>query len=237
MILKHLSTVHILQTFYFGGGGRNSPPVGQDFLIHEVSSSLTTTHHSRYDSTGRVINPSQRPLPDNTQRSKQTSMPPAEFEPTIPASERPQTYALDRAATRTGTRFTYLLWFCELYEGVISRTCMLSFTGQILININCLKMACFQAKTGNLTICIRAVCDRVLINILYSLHFNRRKDASQGISLNKWSTCGDSVLKNLDYIRNNCKRWFCYIQYGRLSASCWRDFYGVLKQELQTACD
>ena len=31
------------------------------------------------------------------------------FEPTIPASERPQTYALDRAATGTGIRRTYPL--------------------------------------------------------------------------------------------------------------------------------
>jgi hypothetical protein len=30
-------------------------------------------------------------------------MPPVEFEPTIPARERPQTHALDRAATRTGS--------------------------------------------------------------------------------------------------------------------------------------
>ena len=29
-------------------------------------------------------------------------MPPVGFEPTSPASERPQTYALDRAATGTG---------------------------------------------------------------------------------------------------------------------------------------
>jgi len=29
-------------------------------------------------------------------------MPPVEFEPTIPAGKRPQTYALDRAATGTG---------------------------------------------------------------------------------------------------------------------------------------
>jgi len=33
---------------------------------------------------------------------RQTSMPPEEFEPTISAGERPQTYALDRAATGTG---------------------------------------------------------------------------------------------------------------------------------------
>jgi hypothetical protein len=31
--------------------------------------------------------------------NRQTSTPPAEFEPTIPASERPQTHALDLAAT------------------------------------------------------------------------------------------------------------------------------------------
>ena len=30
-------------------------------------------------------------------------MPPVGFEPTVPAVERPQTYALDRAATGTGT--------------------------------------------------------------------------------------------------------------------------------------
>ena len=31
-------------------------------------------------------------------------MPSVEFEPTVPTSERPQTYALDRAATGTGSR-------------------------------------------------------------------------------------------------------------------------------------
>jgi hypothetical protein len=34
-----------------------------------------------------------------TQHSRQTSMPPAKFEPTIPASERPQSHTLDKAAT------------------------------------------------------------------------------------------------------------------------------------------
>jgi len=32
------------------------------------------------------------------------SMPPVGFEPTISAGKRPQTYALDRAATRTGDK-------------------------------------------------------------------------------------------------------------------------------------
>ena len=53
---------------------RNSPPMGQVFLIHEVSRSLTTTHHSRCDSSGRQISSSQRPLPYNTQHSQQTDI-------------------------------------------------------------------------------------------------------------------------------------------------------------------
>jgi hypothetical protein len=48
--------------------------VGQGLLIHEVSRSHTTTHHSRYDSSGRVISSSQRPLPDNTQHLQQTNI-------------------------------------------------------------------------------------------------------------------------------------------------------------------
>ena len=51
-----------------------APPVGHGLLIYEVSRSHTTTHHSRYDSSGRVISPSQRPLPDNTQHSQQTDI-------------------------------------------------------------------------------------------------------------------------------------------------------------------
>jgi len=39
-----------------------------------VSRSHTTTHHSRQDSSGRVISASQRPLPNNTQHSQQTNL-------------------------------------------------------------------------------------------------------------------------------------------------------------------
>ena len=78
------------------------PPVGQGLLIHEVSRSHKTTHHSQHGSSGRVISSSQRPLSDNTQHSPQTSMHPVGFEPTIAAGERPQSYALDRVATGNG---------------------------------------------------------------------------------------------------------------------------------------
>ena len=47
--------------------------------------------------------PTQRHLPDNTQHTRQASMPPTGFELTIPVSKRPQTHALDRAATGIGS--------------------------------------------------------------------------------------------------------------------------------------
>ena len=53
----------------------HSPVAGFSFFVFEVSWSYTTTYHSREDSPGRVIGPSQRPLPDNTHHSQQTSMP------------------------------------------------------------------------------------------------------------------------------------------------------------------
>ena len=50
------------------------PPVGQGLLIHEFSRSHPMIHHSRQDSSGRVISSLQRPLSDNTQHSQQTNV-------------------------------------------------------------------------------------------------------------------------------------------------------------------
>ena len=48
-------------------------------------------------------------LTTHNTHNRQTSMPPLQFEATISAGERPQTYALDRADTGTGI-FTELLF-------------------------------------------------------------------------------------------------------------------------------
>jgi hypothetical protein len=47
-------------------------------------------------------------LTTHNTHNKQISVPPVEFKPTISAGERPQTYALDRAATGTGQLPTIL---------------------------------------------------------------------------------------------------------------------------------
>ena len=79
--------------------------MGQGSLIIE-NHYHTQVHHTRYDSSGRVIGPSQRPLPDNTQHSQQTSKPLAGSEPALPASERPHSHALERAGTGIDRYYT-----------------------------------------------------------------------------------------------------------------------------------
>jgi hypothetical protein len=74
------------------------PLVGHGLLIIEASWS----HAVRHTTLGRAPLDEWSARPDNTQHTWKTSMPPAEFETTNPASERPQIYALDRAATGIG---------------------------------------------------------------------------------------------------------------------------------------
>jgi len=57
------------------------------------------TRHIRHDSSGRVISPTQRPLPDNTQYSKETHSHAPE--------KRSQTYLLNRMASENNHTTTY----------------------------------------------------------------------------------------------------------------------------------
>ena len=84
------------------------PPVGQGLLIYEVYRS----HSIRHSTVGRIPmdewSARRRDLyliTHNT-HNRQTYMLPVEFETTVAASERPQTYDLDRAATGTDTGYT-----------------------------------------------------------------------------------------------------------------------------------
>jgi len=94
------------------------PKAGHGLLIDDVSRSHTTTvgllwasdqgvaETSTWQHTALTID--KHPCRDlylttHSTHNRQTSMPPVGFEPTISAVERPQTYALDRAAIGTGT--------------------------------------------------------------------------------------------------------------------------------------
>jgi hypothetical protein len=62
-------TLHFSFLFLLAQQHTPPPPVGQGFLIHEVSRSHTTTHYSRQDSSVRVISSTQIPLSGNKQHS------------------------------------------------------------------------------------------------------------------------------------------------------------------------
>jgi len=75
-------------------------PSGTSLLIIEDSLSHTDAPHA----VGLLWTSDQPDAETSTGQHttltrRQTSMPPAGLEPTIPANERPQTHALDRAAT------------------------------------------------------------------------------------------------------------------------------------------
>jgi len=92
-------------SFFFFGSMAQQPLVGEDLLTVQASQLHSVTHIA----IGR--NPLDEwsawcrnlYLTTNSTDKRQTSMPPAGFQPAIPASERPQTHALDRAATGIGS--------------------------------------------------------------------------------------------------------------------------------------
>jgi len=75
--------------------------VGQGLLIIEASNSHSF-RHTTLDKTPLNEESARRTdlyLPQHNSHKRQISMPPAAFEPTVSAIERPQAHVLDRAAT------------------------------------------------------------------------------------------------------------------------------------------
>ena len=80
------------------------PPVGQGLLIIEDSWLHSDMSHSAHFFWTSVRLDAKTSTWQQITHMKQTCMPPpAGFEPVIPASDRPQTHALDRASTGIGT--------------------------------------------------------------------------------------------------------------------------------------
>ncbi len=73
-------------------------------VILDASQLHATTHHTRWDSSGQVISPMQRPLPDNIKQSQETHIRnPSGFETSVLTRELHQTHPLTRAATGIGS--------------------------------------------------------------------------------------------------------------------------------------
>ena len=100
--------------------------VGQGSIIIKVSQSLSVRHTTLGRTPLDVLSARRRDLylTRNITPKRQTSLPPAGFEPAIPASERPKTHALDRATAGIGSMGTVLTkfsdwkysWHCSYYR-------------------------------------------------------------------------------------------------------------------------
>jgi hypothetical protein len=83
------------------------PPVVQGLLNHEVSKSHTTTTFGRTPVGEYSARRRNFCLTIHNTYDREASILLVGFEPIISAGERPQTYALDRAATGIGSRRKY----------------------------------------------------------------------------------------------------------------------------------
>jgi hypothetical protein len=81
---------------------RNKTKMAEEYCWARQSS-LSRLHHHTQDSSGRSARRRDLYLTTHNTHKIETSVPPAGFEPAIPASERLQTQALDRAVTGIGT--------------------------------------------------------------------------------------------------------------------------------------
>ena len=98
------------------------------------------THNDTPQSVG-LLWTSQRPLPDITQHSQQTSMPPVGFEPTISPGERPQTARL------LGPEFRFLH---EMFSHMMSNRTMLLVPFNFLLSFTCISLCGFQRSLNPL---------------------------------------------------------------------------------------
>jgi hypothetical protein len=118
------STTRLIPHFYHGAIAPSGPrpPRWQGFTITLRHTTLGKTPLDQWLSRRRDL------LPYNTQHSQQTSMPPAGLAPTVPASERSQTHAIDRATAGFGIplfkmpKFILLLLICYVYTAIMTYT-------------------------------------------------------------------------------------------------------------------
>jgi len=90
----------LLRCFFYGATAPGGPECPH-YRGFEITLRHTTVGRARMDGSSAR----RRDLyltANNNHNRRDTSMFPVGFEPTIPASERPQTHALDRAATGIG---------------------------------------------------------------------------------------------------------------------------------------
>ena len=124
IVLNKIISLYLLRNynFFFHGPTAPSgsrPPHCRGFMITVRHSTLGRTPLDKWSARRRDLY-----LTIHNPHKRQTSMPPAGFAPAIPASGRPQTHALDRAAT--GSCYFIWLWACRIKRKEVNSILVLS---------------------------------------------------------------------------------------------------------------
>ena len=106
LALSRLGCLITHNTVFFHGW---TALVGLDLLMFEVPSSFSDTTFGRTPLDEWSDRRKDLYLTTHNTRNRQTSIPPVGFEPAIPTSDRPQTYALDHTTTGIGPYWLVLL--------------------------------------------------------------------------------------------------------------------------------
>jgi hypothetical protein len=128
--MPSFSTFIIIHSLIFRLGFQleHRAPLGVSVITHAIRHTVGLLWTS--DQPVAETSPAQ----DNTtyKHERQTSMPRAEFEPTIPATKQPQTYALDRAATGIGfLSFEHTIYCSPVCERLAGRQIFLDVSFSI----------------------------------------------------------------------------------------------------------
>ena len=115
---------------------------GVEVLLHLIT--LNETHTHTLGGTRLKESACRRDLYLTTHNTykRQTFMPPSGLESTIPVSERPQTHALDRAATGIGYPQTFVTYFLCLrprdsFNPVVPKACSTDPKGSATVPRGC----------------------------------------------------------------------------------------------------
>jgi hypothetical protein len=101
------------------------PLVGQG--LHVIDGlRLHSISHTTLGRTPADVRHRDLYLTRHNTHKRQTSIPLSRFEPAVPASDRPQTHALDRAATEIGSRKGYYIQFVYSYPAKLDLRLLLT---------------------------------------------------------------------------------------------------------------
>ena len=190
--------------------------MGLTLLNQEVSVFLD--HTQRRTTVGRSplneLSVRRRDLYLTTHKThnRQTSMPRVGFEPTIPVGERPQTYALDRAATGTGKAINITVYksFVQRFANPVEE----QYLANHYINrfVKFIPLWCIMLQLAQVLPSIHATCfgrtdhPRAFnVRILTTSHTTRRQTPRKTHKRNiKW---GSQCTNNVTFIQ----KWVLHI--------------------------